>query len=137
MKKMWKRFKKHLVKVLSDDETSQQKGPEAAQTSLETQQQTKLHQQQIAAENAWREAQQTMEAQATGGPQQGLNCPECQAKIPITMQTLLSGESIVCANCGLELTVDQEQSKASLDELKKLNDALTKAEQIQKSATAR
>ena len=60
--------------------------------------------------------------------QPGLNCPNCTFRIQVDMSVLLSGEPIVCNACGLKLTVEKEQSKACLTELKKVQGAIEKAE---------
>ena len=139
IKKQWKKLKKYLVKVLSEDEAqepSQQTSPQAPPLDLtveEQKQQQELLAKQMEAEKAWRAAQKQMEQQMSNQPQQGLNCPECGTKIPIKIHSLLSAEPIECPGCKLVLHIDQEQSQGSLDELRKLNDALEKAEKIQET----
>ena len=64
--------------------------------------------------------------------QPGLSCPRCQFRIQIPIPILLSGEPIQCPQCFLTLSVDRENSKASLSELKKLSDTLQKAEEIKR-----
>ncbi|MCK5002572.1 MAG: hypothetical protein KAS57_06085 [Gammaproteobacteria bacterium] len=59
----------------------------------------------------------------------GLNCPQCSYKIKINMEVLMSGSPIVCPACGLELGVDQEKSKGCINELRKVSDAIQKAEE--------
>ncbi len=58
----------------------------------------------------------------------GLRCPECSAHITVSLQMLLNNGVVYCSNCGLKLSIDQESSKESLDQLKKLNGALEKAQ---------
>ncbi len=57
----------------------------------------------------------------------GLSCPECGTKLIISMESLLSYEPVHCHNCGLELIIDQEKSKQSIESLRKLNDGLNQA----------
>lgn len=64
--------------------------------------------------------------------QPGLSCPRCQFRIQIPIAMLLSGEPIQCLQCFLTLSIDRENSKASLSELKKLSDTLQKAEEIKR-----
>lgn len=63
----------------------------------------------------------------------GLNCPQCTYKIKITMETLMLGMPIVCPACGLELGVDQEKSKGCINELRKVSDAIQKAEKTKEA----
>lgn len=63
----------------------------------------------------------------------GLDCPECGARIPVTMEMLLHETAIECGNCGLKLAVDREKSKESLVLLKTLEKDLKKAEEKKQS----
>ena len=62
--------------------------------------------------------------------QPGLSCPECGTKLVISMETLLNYEPVQCFNCGLELTIDQEKSKQSIESLRKLNQGLSEAKKV-------
>ncbi|MEG2099641.1 MAG: hypothetical protein RRY42_07005 [Mucinivorans sp.] len=48
----------------------------------------------------------------------GINCPECQNFIPISIHYLLHEYGIVCPHCGLSMTINRAQSKQALDALK-------------------
>ena len=60
----------------------------------------------------------------------GLTCPQCQNKIKISIPMLLTGQPIVCQNCFLTLSIDNEKSSESLNALKKLQTDFEKAEKI-------
>jgi DNA-directed RNA polymerase subunit RPC12/RpoP len=60
----------------------------------------------------------------------GLSCPECRTKLVISMESLVNYEPVRCHGCGLELTIDQEKSKQSIESLRKLQNGLSKAEKI-------
>jgi len=62
--------------------------------------------------------------------QPGLSCPECGTKLIISMESLINYEPVHCHNCGLELTIDEEKSKQSIDSLRKLQDGLSQAERV-------
>lgn len=64
--------------------------------------------------------------------QHGLPCPQCSFLIPVTMDMLLKAafQPIRCPNCGLQLRVDAEKSKESLDDLRKLREGIRAAEEI-------
>lgn len=57
----------------------------------------------------------------------GLVCPECQFKMIISIEMLLSGEPIECPSCQLRLSVDKEESKPVLDRLRKLDEVVKEA----------
>lgn len=63
----------------------------------------------------------------------GLNCPECGFHIPVTIEMLLKNKAVFCSNCGLKLTIDQQESKEGLDQLRKLNAELDKAKKARQS----
>jgi transcription elongation factor Elf1 len=46
-------------------------------------------------------------------------CPDCGARIVVTIEQILSGNRIVC-QCGLALTVDVERSEETLRDLREL-----------------
>jgi hypothetical protein len=58
----------------------------------------------------------------SGAP--GLPCPGCGERLVATIQQLLSGTPIVC-QCGLELHVDEQQSRETLDGLRRLQARLS------------
>lgn len=62
----------------------------------------------------------------------GLDCPRCGFRIQVSIPMLLSGNSVICTACGLKLTVDKEKSKGCLSELRKVNDAVRKAEEMKR-----
>ncbi len=62
--------------------------------------------------------------------QPGLSCPECGTKLFITMESLLNYLPVQCHGCGLELTIDREKSKSSIESLRKLKMGLDEAESV-------
>ena len=54
----------------------------------------------------------------------GLNCPKCSFKIIISIEQLVSGNSIICPSCGLKLDIDSQKSKQAIKAVKKLDNAL-------------
>mgnify|MGYP002641958475 CR=1 FL=1 len=66
--------------------------------------------------------------------QPGLSCPECGIKLVISMESLINYQPVQCYNCGLELTIDQEKSKQSIDSLRKLQEGLSQAEKVKNEA---
>ncbi|MBZ5618747.1 MAG: hypothetical protein LAQ69_08500 [Acidobacteriia bacterium] len=54
----------------------------------------------------------------------GMVCPQCASRIVVTMEQLLAAAPIRCGNCGLELTVDREQSRDALQSLEELRRSL-------------
>jgi transcription elongation factor Elf1 len=76
-------------------------------------------------------AQDQPAAPAASPPAQkppGLDCPKCRFRMPVSIQMLLSGQPVVCPSCGLRLTIERERSKACLDELRKVHDAVARVE---------
>ncbi|MCR9244621.1 MAG: CSL-type zinc finger protein [bacterium] len=59
----------------------------------------------------------------------GMPCPQCGQRIVIEAAALLSGQPIQCASCGLELRVNTEQSKETLDALRSYMGRYEKQEQ--------
>lgn len=45
----------------------------------------------------------------------GLKCPRCDNTFPVSLQDLLSSRSLQCPHCLLELTLDREESKDTLN----------------------
>lgn len=66
----------------------------------------------------------------------GLACPQCGFRIQVTVKTLLEGLPVYCSSCGLELTIDQEKSKAAIDALEKLQNSIEKVERIKAETKA-
>ena len=60
----------------------------------------------------------------------GLVCPQCGFRITLSIHDLLEHRPVVCLACGLALHVDRENSKACLDEVRKLNEALEEADKV-------
>ena len=73
------------------------------------------------------------EKNASGQLSPGLSCPECGHHIPTTIEMLLNNSAVFCSNCGLELSIDREESKAGLDQLRKLSAELKKADKAKQS----
>ena len=67
------------------------------------------------------------------GQPPGVNCPECGFNIQVTISILLNNSAIFCSNCGLKLTIDRQESNKSLDQLRKLNAEIKKAERAKQS----
>ncbi len=66
--------------------------------------------------------------------QPGLLCPKCSSRIQITIAMLLSGQPVYCTTCFLELTIDTDKSRDSLEALKKLDTDFKKAEEMVKQS---
>jgi transcription elongation factor Elf1 len=64
----------------------------------------------------------------------GLTCPRCGHRIRVSMDMLLDPHPIVCASCSLALRVNQSESAACLAQVRKLRDAVRKAEAAQRHA---
>ncbi len=62
----------------------------------------------------------------------GMKCPVCEGFIPISIQQLLFDGGISCPHCGLLMTINRQQSKAAMDALKKVNDAMRKVKETEK-----
>lgn len=56
-------------------------------------------------------------------PAPGFPCPQCGVRIVLTIPMLLNQGEVYCGVCGLELVINQEKSKAGLDELKQVQDS--------------
>lgn len=65
--------------------------------------------------------------------QQGMPCPECKAHIPMSIKQLLTEQVFKCPNCGLQIYLDKEQSKESMNALAQLNQALEDVEAAKRS----
>lgn len=51
----------------------------------------------------------------------GMPCPKCGNRLVFTMDQMLGSKPLVCAVCGLQLTLDRAASRASLDALQELD----------------
>lgn len=60
----------------------------------------------------------------------GLDCPRCSYRILTTMEMLISGQAIYCKACGLKISINHEESKACLNEVKKLHEAVKQVEKV-------
>ena len=60
----------------------------------------------------------------------GLDCPRCSYRIVTTMEMLISGQAIYCKACGLKISINHEESKDCLNEVKKLHEAVKKVEKV-------
>jgi transcription elongation factor Elf1 len=57
----------------------------------------------------------------------GFPCPQCGAPITVTIEQLTTADAIRCSECGLELRVDQEQSRETLNAVRDLCEQLARA----------
>ena len=73
------------------------------------------------------------EENSSGQQPPGLTCPECGCHIPTTIEMLLKNAAVFCGNCGLRLSIDREESKEGLDQLRKLDEELKKADETKRS----
>ena len=51
----------------------------------------------------------------------GLSCPECETRITVDITDLLVNGKVVCPSCNLELFLDQEKSRESIQVLRKFH----------------
>ncbi|MDC0748684.1 hypothetical protein [Polyangium mundeleinium] len=58
----------------------------------------------------------------------GFPCPCCNFKIKATIEQILTGHSIFCAGCGLQLDIDRQGSAHAIEALQTLNEAVSQAE---------
>lgn len=68
-------------------------------------------------------------------PQQqtpGLKCPQCSQFIPTSISELLSAQALRCPFCGLELTINRNESKRAMEILKEVDDATKNLEKASK-----
>ena len=56
-------------------------------------------------------------------PVPGIYCPVCKGFIPVELQQLLSGDEILCPDCGYSIT-DRRQSAAALEAQRKVEEAI-------------
>lgn len=64
----------------------------------------------------------------------GLKCPECSTKMVVSIQNLVNLDPLICPGCGLELTIDVENSQSALDSLRKLQSGLQEAAQAKRNS---
>ena len=57
-------------------------------------------------------------------PVPGLDCPVCEGFIPIKLQQLMSGDEILCPDCGYSILPHGGQSAAALEAMRKVEDAI-------------
>lgn len=61
----------------------------------------------------------------------GMNCPVCNAFIPISIYELLYNGAIACPSCGVSFTINRALSKPAMIALEKVVNATQKAEAMQ------
>lgn len=68
----------------------------------------------------------------SGGNEQqrvpGIPCPQCGCFIQMRIQDLLFGSKFQCVYCGLEMQMDREESRVSLNALQQLHVAMENVE---------
>ncbi len=47
----------------------------------------------------------------------GMSCPQCGGYIPLSLEELLTGRSITCPHCDLQLTINRKATRQVLDKL--------------------
>ena len=57
-------------------------------------------------------------------PVPGMYCPVCNGFIPVKPQQLMSGDEILCPDCGYSILPDRGQSAAALEALRKVEEAI-------------
>ena len=57
-------------------------------------------------------------------PVPGLDCPVCEGFIPIKLQQLMSGDEILCPDCGYSILPRGGQSAAAIEALRKVEEAI-------------
>ena len=58
-------------------------------------------------------------------PVPGIYCPVCEGFIPVTIQQLMSGDEILCPDCGWSIPTDRGgQPAAALEALRKVEEAI-------------
>ena len=57
-------------------------------------------------------------------PVPGMYCPVCNGFIPVKPQQLMSGDEILCPDCGYSILPDGGQSAAALEALRKVEEAI-------------
>ena len=57
-------------------------------------------------------------------PVPGMYCPVCNGFIPVKPQQLMSGDEILCPDCGFSILPDRGQSAAALEALRKVEEAI-------------
>lgn len=67
-------------------------------------------------------------------PKPGMACPQCGFFIDITIEDLLYKGSIICPGCTLELTMNRDSSRESLQALQDLHTAIKNVEALKKQS---
>ena len=57
-------------------------------------------------------------------PVPGMYCPVCNGFIPVKPQQLMSGDEILCPDCGWSIPTDRGQSAKALEALRKVEEAI-------------
>ena len=57
-------------------------------------------------------------------PVPGIYCPVCEGFIPVKIQQLMSGDEILCPDCGWSIPTDRGQSAKALEALRKVEEAI-------------
>jgi transcription elongation factor Elf1 len=55
--------------------------------------------------------------------QGGIPCPECQSFIPMSLEKVLGQRQFSCPSCGLQLTIDLNQSQQGMKVLQNIKQA--------------
>lgn len=63
----------------------------------------------------------------------GLDCPQCSARLTVTIQMLLASTPVRCHECALVLHVDRQASKECLERLAELQTAIDRANAVARS----
>lgn len=53
----------------------------------------------------------------------GMKCPVCGTFIPTSIQELLNAKGLVCPNCGLELSINRNESRRAMEILQDVDNA--------------
>jgi len=62
----------------------------------------------------------------------GLPCPQCKNLIRLTMEDLLGRDRFFCGCCGLEVRLDRQRSRQSLELMGKIRAAVENVEKVKK-----
>lgn len=69
---------------------------------------------------------------APGNQEPGLPCPQCKNLIRLTIEDLLRRDRFFCGCCGLEVKLDRNRSKQSLELMGKIAEAMENVEKVKK-----
>ncbi len=67
------------------------------------------------------------------GSANGIKCPNCGAHIPVTIQDIITKDSITCPNCKLCLPIDKTKNNNAIDALRKVKEAEEKLKEKKES----